>query len=107
MKLYLLLSYYFRERRHTFALYLFVRALDLIYHHLVFKEVIPKLEYKDLTMFSLTTCLIMYAWHYEPQMLAKSFHKFISARGGIIFLFQIFLTFLQELTIVNWTERVL
>lgn len=72
-----------QERRHTFALYLFVRALDLIYHYLVHIKSIPRFEHRDLTMFSLTTCLIMYAWHFHPDMIHKSFHRFISSRGGI------------------------
>eukprot|EP00455_Lapot_gusevi_P028538 TRINITY_DN3048_c0_g1_i3.p1 TRINITY_DN3048_c0_g1~~TRINITY_DN3048_c0_g1_i3.p1 ORF type:complete len:446 (+),score=97.67 TRINITY_DN3048_c0_g1_i3:102-1439(+) len=71
------------ERQKTFSLYLLVRAMDLLYHSGVRHQVISKFEHRDIFLFCVACCVIMYCWHFNKDMLPKSYHSWISQRGGV------------------------
>jgi len=71
------------SRRRTWTVYLLPRALDLVYRYGVMRNVLPVYEYGDVALFSLFSCVVMYAWQLQPDTMANSFHSWIRARGGL------------------------
>jgi hypothetical protein len=73
----------YSDRRQTWTLYLLARACDLLLQSSIARGWVPSFEHGDLLFFSLFSCHIMYCWHMEPHTMSKSFHRWISARGGL------------------------
>lgn len=71
------------SRRSTIALYIFIRALDVVGRTLTCSGYIPEWKYTSEVLFSLSNGPIMYALVFEPHLLPKSYYRWICNMGGI------------------------